>query len=59
MITQIEKEINGRHFIETSSDEFYIRQVQTGIIYAIALDIAPCTFTYEETDDPLPQPEPE
>ena len=27
-----------------------IRQVETGAIYSEAVDIVPCEFTYEETD---------
>lgn len=30
-----------------------IRQVETGIIYEDAVDIVPCPYTYEETDDPI------
>ena len=27
-----------------------IRQVEIGLIYAEAVDVVPCEFTYEETD---------
>ena len=27
-----------------------IRQVETGVIYSEAVDVVPCEFTYEETD---------
>ena len=27
-----------------------IRQVETGTIYSEAVDVVPCEFTYEETD---------
>ena len=58
MITQENIEINDREFLRTYSDTYYIKQVQTGIVYAEAIDIIPCSFTYEETDEPLPEPEP-
>lgn len=30
-----------------------IKQVETGIIYDEAVDIMPCPFTYEVTDEPI------
>ena len=30
-----------------------IRQVETGIIYEDAVDIVPCPYIYEETDEPI------
>lgn len=30
-----------------------IRQIETGDIYDDAVDVAPCRFTYEETDEPI------
>ena len=30
-----------------------IRQVETGIVYEDAVDIVPCPYTYEETDEPI------
>lgn len=30
-----------------------IRQVETGIIYEDAVDIVPCPYSYEETDEPI------
>ena len=30
-----------------------LRQVETGEIYDDAIDIVPCPFTYEETDEPI------
>lgn len=60
MITQEIIEIRGRRFLRTASDEFYIRQIETGYIYEEAIDVIPCAFTYEETEVPLPEPpEPE
>lgn len=59
MITQQEIEINGRVFLKTASDTYRIRQIETGSIYDEAIDVIPCMYTYEETDEPLPQPNPE
>ena len=44
---------NGVVVMHTWSDNnFYIRQIQTGVLYAEAYDI-PNTYTYEETDQPI------
>ena len=32
-----------------------IRQIETGILYEDAVDRAPCKYTYEETDEPIPE----
>ena len=32
-------------------------QVETGIVYAEAIDLIPCRFTYEETNVPAEQDE--
>lgn len=32
-------------------------QVETGIVYAEAIDIVPCQYTYEETENPVEQDE--
>ena len=40
--------------IEHYSDEnLRIRQVETGFIYDTAIDVIPCRYTYEETDEPI------
>jgi hypothetical protein len=49
--------INGKEYTHTYSDTYYIRQIETGIVYTDAIDICPCPYTYEETDEPLPKPE--
>lgn len=42
------------NLIEHYSDEnFRIRQVETGHIYDTAVDVLPCRYTYEETDEPI------
>ena len=45
--------INGR--IRHYSDEGKrIRQIETGAVYDDALDVMPCRYTYEETDELIP-----
>lgn len=36
-----------------------IRQIETGTLYEDAVDNAPCKYTYEETDEPIPEDEQE
>lgn len=43
-----------RHY---SDSGMKIRQVETGIVYDDAVDVLPCKYTYEETDEPVPLPE--
>ena len=52
---------NGIHQIYTYSDSnYYIRQIETDLLYAEAYDNIPVRYTYEETDIPIdPEPEPE
>ena len=43
------------NLFRTFSDAgFYIRQVQTGILYEEAIDVEDSKYTYIETDLPLP-----
>lgn len=41
-----------RHY---SDEGYYIRQIETGILYEDAVDVLPCPYTYEETDVPIPE----
>lgn len=34
-----------------------IRQIETGILYEDAVDQAPCKYTYDETNEPIPEVE--
>lgn len=43
-----------RHY---SDENKKIKQVETGIIYVEAVDVVPCRYTYEETDEPIEEPE--
>ena len=46
--------INDIDFIKTYSDEgFKILQVETGVVYDEAIDLASSEYTYEETDEPV------
>lgn len=40
-----------RHFSDNGKR---IRQVETSIVYDDALDVIPCPYTYEETDEDIP-----
>lgn len=51
MIVQETTTIRKRKFVKTYSDAGkMIRKVGTGAVYAEALDLEPCKYTYEETD---------
>ena len=39
-----------RHY---SDNGMKIRQVETGVVYDDAIDVLPCKYTYEETDEPI------
>ena len=58
MIISKEIEIHGRILIQHESDRGkMIRQVETDIEYAVAIDVIPCRYTYEETDKDIEMPE--
>lgn len=43
--------VGGRELIRHESDAgVYIRQIETGVEYAAAVDVIPCRYTYEETE---------
>ncbi len=37
-----------------SNEGYYIRQIETGIVYEDAVDVVPCRYTYEETGEKIP-----
>jgi hypothetical protein len=42
-----------------SDKNVMLRQIETGILYEDAVDVIPCKYTYEESDEPItPEPEP-
>lgn len=54
----IEKLIENDSRVHHYSDSGYkIRQNETGITYDDAIDVVPCRYTYEETDEPIEEPE--
>lgn len=53
MITQEEIKVNGRTFTKTYSDLYYIKQIETGREYQVAVDILN-KYRYIETAKPLP-----
>lgn len=47
-----------KHYTENENGErFYIKQVETEIIYAEAVDVYPCKYTYEATEEKIEQPQ--
>jgi hypothetical protein len=50
------EEILSEKLVKHYSDGgFFIRQKETGIEYAEAVDVIPCRYTYEETDKVVPK----
>lgn len=60
MLVQEIKTIEDKEYQYTYSDAgFFIRQIETGHLYNDAMDLIPCPYSYEETDEPIdPAPEP-
>ena len=52
--TQQISETQIRHY---SDENFKIRQIDTGILYDEAVDVVPCRYTYEETNEPIEKEE--
>ena len=44
---------NGERIHHWSDADLKIRQVETGIVYDDAVDVMPCRYSYEETDEPI------
>lgn len=44
----------GARIRRYSNEGYYIRQIETGEIYEDAVDVVPCRYTYEETDEKIP-----
>ena len=45
-----------RHYSDAGK---MILQVETGAIYSEAVDVYPCRYTYKETEEDIPEEEPE
>jgi len=50
---------DGQRVRHYSDQDMKILQVETGLIYEDAVDVIPCKYTYEETDQPIEHDEPE
>ena len=50
----IQSEIINDRVHHWSDAGMKIRQIETGVVYDDAIDINPCPYTYEETDEPIP-----
>ena len=50
---------NGTLIRHCSDNGVKLLQVETGIMYDEAIDIIPCKYTYEETNEPVAQVEEE
>ena len=46
---------DGKLVRHVSDSGFLLRQIETGVKYASAVDVVPCVYTYEETDEPIPE----
>lgn len=55
----VEELLNNDYIKHYSDSGLYIRQIETGYVYDEAIDVAPCKFSYEETDELIPVEEPE
>ena len=50
----IVEKIIGNRIWHYSTRNMMIRQLPTGIVYEEAIDVLPCSYTYEETSDKIP-----
>lgn len=55
IITELLKD--GKLIRHYSDMDMKLIQVETGMVYDEAIDIVPCRYTYEETDEPIVQVE--
>lgn len=55
MITQEQIELNGKVFLYTYSDLYYIQKEGTEQTYEEAYDVMPCKYTYVESEQELPE----
>lgn len=54
IITEI-IDMGGKQFARTISDKYYINKVGTNEVYEEANDLYPSAYTYEETEQELPE----
>ena len=50
IIEELIEEGRVKHYSDAG---MMIRQIETGILYEDAVDILPCRYTYEETNEPI------
>ncbi|MBE6685024.1 MAG: hypothetical protein E7592_05180 [Ruminococcaceae bacterium] len=50
----VEEKLSDKLVKHYSDGGFFIRQKETGAEYAEAVDVIPCRYTYEETDELVP-----
>ena len=48
---------NGERVRHWSDAGLKLRQIETGVIYEDAVDVMPCQYSYEETEEPLEEAE--
>lgn len=49
--------LNNKTLVKHYSDSnFMLLQIETGIKYAEAIDLVPCKYTYEETNEVIARP---
>ena len=53
----VSEKLNDKLIRHYSDDGKMIRQVETGLVYVEAVDVIPCRYTYEETDQIIPKRE--
>lgn len=53
----IEEMLTPKRVRHYSDRGMRILQIETGKIYDDAVDRVPCKYTYEETNEPIPEPE--
>lgn len=44
---------NGERVLHFSDIGMKIKQIETGVVYENAIDVVPCRYTYEETNEPI------
>lgn len=53
----VQKELEGGRIYTYSDQNYKILQKETELIYWDAIDINPCPYTYEETEELIPEQE--
>lgn len=53
----IVENVNNNLVKHYSDSGYRLRQIETGFIYDEAIDVLPCPYTYEETEELIESPE--